>query len=216
MVSAVFHAFQPTKPRLFGHGHVANPRDTHGYRCGLRLALTKNPSVLFVLSSMKHCTRWIVILTLALLAGWAQAKEAVPAAEDPALEARMLRIATELRCLVCQNQTIADSHAELAVDLRNQVKEMLKRGDSDQMIIDYMTARYGDFVLYRPPLKGTTMILWFGPAVLLLGGLVTLYVVLRRRSRLSPDEFEPDPDDETAVVAASDVPARTRTSGPHD
>jgi cytochrome c-type biogenesis protein CcmH len=95
--------------------------------------------------------RWIVILTLALLAGWTQAKEAAPAAEDPVLEARMLRIATELRCLVCQNQTIADSHAELAVDLRNQVKEMLKRGDSDQMIIDYMTARYGDFVLYRPP-----------------------------------------------------------------
>ena len=128
----------------------------------------------------------------------------------------MLRIATELRCLVCQNQTIADSHAELAVDLRNQVKEMLKRGDSDQMIIDYMTARYGDFVLYRPPLKGTTLILWFGPAVLLLGGLVTLYVVLRRRNRLSPDEFEPDPDDEGAVGAASDTPARTRTSGPHD
>ena len=166
---------------------------------------------------MKHCTRWIVILTLVLLAGWVQAKEAVPAAEDPALEARMLRIATELRCLVCQNQTIADSHAELAVDLRNQVKEMLKRGDSDQMIIDYMTARYGDFVLYRPPVKATTLVLWFGPAVLLLGGLVTLYVVLRRRSRLSPDEFEPDPDDEGAAVgAASDAPARTRTSGPHD
>ncbi len=159
--------------------------------------------------------RWIVILTLALLAGWTQAKEAAPAAADPVLEARMQRIALELRCLVCQNQTIADSNAELAVDLRNQVREMIGRGDSDQMIIDYMTARYGDFVLYRPPLKGTTLVLWFGPAVLLLGGLATLYVVLRRRNRLSPDQFEPDPDDQTPAMP---IPASTdtRTPEPHD
>ena len=132
--------------------------------------------------------RWMVILTLALLAGWAQAKEAVPAAEDPALEARMLRIATELRCLVCQNQTIADSHAELAVDLRNQVKEMLKRGDSDQMIIDYMTARYGDFVLYRPPMQGNTWVLWLGPfALLVVGALVGWRVQRRTRKGDAPD-----------------------------
>jgi cytochrome c-type biogenesis protein CcmH len=141
-----------------------------------------------------------LILALALLAGWGHAKEAAPAVEDPVLEARMLRIASELRCLVWQNQTIADSHAELAVDLRNQVKDMLKRGESDQAIIDYMTARYGDFVLYRPPLKGTTFILWFGPGLLLLGGLATLVIVLRRRSRLSPDQFEPDPDGEPFVA----------------
>jgi len=152
--------------------------------------------------------RWILILTLALLAGWTQAKEAAPATEDPVLEARMLRIATELRCLVCQNQTIADSHAELAVDLRNQVKDMLKRGDSDKAIIDYMTARYGDFVLYRPPLKGTTYILWFGPALLLLGGLGTLLVVLRRRNRLSPDQFEPDPDGEPFPAESDAKPAK--------
>ena len=117
--------------------------------------------------------RWMVILTLALLAGWAQAKEAVPAAEDPALEARMLRIATELRCLVCQNQNIADSHAELAIDLKNQVREQLKAGRSERDVIDYMTQRYGDFVLYRPPFKATTLLLWLGPALLLLigGGL---------------------------------------------
>lgn len=152
--------------------------------------------------------RWILILTLALLAGWSQAKEAAPVAEDPVLEARMLRIATELRCLVCQNQTIADSHAELAVDLRNQVKVMLKRGDSDQMIIDYMTARYGDFVLYRPPLKGTTYVLWFGPALLLLGGLGALVLVLRRRNRLSADQFEPDPDGEPFVADSETKPAK--------
>lgn len=147
--------------------------------------------------------RWILPLMLALAMGWAQAKEAAPAAEDPVLEARMLRITAELRCLVCQNQTIADSHAELAVDLRNQVKEMLKRGDTDQAIIDYMTARYGDFVLYRPPLKGTTWILWFGPGLLLVGGLAALWLVLHRRSRLSPDQFEPDPDDEAANEPSS-------------
>ncbi|HOF30378.1 MAG TPA: cytochrome c-type biogenesis protein CcmH, partial [Burkholderiaceae bacterium] len=106
-------------------------------------------------------------------------------------------------------------HAELAVDLRNQVKEMLKRGDSDQMIIDYMTARYGDFVLYRPPLKGTTLVLWFGPGLLLIGGLFTLFLVLRRRSRLSPDQFEPDPDEEPLAVP-SDAPRSTLTASRHD
>ena len=124
----------------------------------------------------------------------AYAGEAAPAAEDPALEARMLDITSELRCLVCQNQTIADSHADLAVDLRNQVRDMLKHGDSREQIIDYMTARYGDFVLYRPPLKPTTAILWFGPAVLMIAGLVVLVVVLRRRSRMPAGSFEADED----------------------
>jgi cytochrome c-type biogenesis protein CcmH len=137
------------------------------------------------------------LLSLSLMTPLIQAKEAVATAEDPVLEARMMRIAAELRCLVCQNQTIADSHAGLAIDLRNQVREMLARGQDDKQIIDYMTARYGDFVLYRPPLKNTTALLWFGPAVLLLGGLVTLFFVLRRRSRMAPelfdaDEIEPD------------------------
>ena len=114
---------------------------------------------------------------------------------DPALDARVQRIAAELRCLVCQNQTIADSHADLAVDLRRQVREMLARGDNERQIIDYMTARYGDFVLYRPPLKGSTALLWFGPGLLLAGGLGALLVVLRRRSRMSAEQFEPDDTD---------------------
>ncbi len=160
--------------------------------------------------------KWIVLIGLLFLSGPVWAGEARPLADDPANEARLKHLAVELRCLVCQNQTLADSNAPLAEDLRREVREMIAKNMSDQEIIEFLTARYGDFVLYRPPLKGTTLILWFGPAVLLLGGLVTLYVVLRRRSRLSPDEFEPDPDDETAVVAASDAPARTRTSGPHD
>ena len=136
-------------------------------------------------------SRWMLALLLALpmLAG---AKEAAPASDDPVLEARVMRIAAELRCLVCQNQTIADSHADLAQDLRQQVREMLQKGQSDAQIIDYMTQRYGDFVLYRPPVKSTTALLWYGPAVLMLGGLGVLAVVLRRRSKLPDDPFEPD------------------------
>ncbi|MBL0093929.1 MAG: cytochrome c-type biogenesis protein CcmH [Piscinibacter sp.] len=139
-------------------------------------------------------SRWMLALLLALpmLAG---AKEAAPASDDPVLEARVMRIAAELRCLVCQNQTIADSHADLAQDLRQQVREMLQKGQSDAQIIDYMTQRYGDFVLYRPPVKSTTALLWYGPAVLMLGGLGVLAVVLRRRSKLPDDQFEPDQPD---------------------
>ena len=137
--------------------------------------------------------KWIAFLLAACLAWPALANEAAPAVADPVLEARMLSITSELRCLVCQNQTIADSHAELADDLRRQVREMLVRGDTDKQIIDYMTARYGDFVLYRPPVKSTTWLLWFGPALLLLGGLAVLLVTLRRRQSMSDDRFEPEP-----------------------
>jgi cytochrome c-type biogenesis protein CcmH len=136
-----------------------------------------------------------LLLALPLLA---LAKEAAPAADDPVLEARVMRIAAELRCLVCQNQTIADSHADLAQDLRRQVREMIQQGRSDAEILEFMTARYGDFVLYRPPVKGTTLLLWFGPVLLLGGGFVVLMIVLRRRSKLPPDAFEPDSEEEEA------------------
>jgi cytochrome c-type biogenesis protein CcmH len=141
-----------------------------------------------------------LFVAVALLAGTACAfaKDAAPAVADPVLEARVLRIAVELRCLVCQNQTIADSHADLAQDLRRQVREMIQQGKTDQQIIDYMTARYGDFVLYRPPLKNTTALLWFGPVLLVVGGIAVLVLVLRRRSRMSPDRFEPDEAEEVA------------------
>ena len=139
--------------------------------------------------------KFALMLLMVMAAAFATAKEAALVAEDPVLEARVLKIAVELRCLVCQNQTIADSSAGLAIDLRNQVREMLKRGESDRQILDYMTARYGDFVLYRPPVKNTTAVLWFGPAILLVGGLVALVVILRRRSRMAPEMFEPDEPD---------------------
>jgi cytochrome c-type biogenesis protein CcmH len=119
---------------------------------------------------------------------------ALPASPDPVLEARVMKLSAELRCLVCQNQTIADSNAGLAVDLRNQVREMLKRGDTPEQITDYMTARYGDFVLYRPPIKSSTAVLWYGPAALLVLAVVVLLFIVRRRSKLPPERFESDPE----------------------
>jgi cytochrome c-type biogenesis protein CcmH len=124
------------------------------------------------------------------------AREALPEAADPALEARMVRITSELRCLVCQNQTIADSNASLAVDLRREARSLLLQGKSDAEVIDYMTARYGDFVLYRPPLRTTTFLLWFGPALMLVGGAAVLVLVLRRRSRMAAEAFDADSDDD--------------------
>ena len=123
---------------------------------------------------------------------------------DDDLDRRVQAIAAELRCLVCQNQTIADSHAELAQDLRRQVREMLVQGKSEREILDYMTARYGDFVLYRPPVRGSTALLWFGPAAAMVGGLAGLVWVLRRRAKMAPDQFEPDVD-----ADADDDPARS-------
>ena len=120
-------------------------------------------------------------LMLVCAAFSAHAKEAPLAVDNPELERRVMALSEELRCLVCQNQTLADSHAELAVDLKNQVREKLASGMSDQDVVNYMVERYGDFVLYRPPVKGTTWLLWFGPFVLLVGGVALLLVKLARR-----------------------------------
>ena len=103
---------------------------------------------------------------------------------NAALELRVNQLASELRCLVCQNQTIADSHAELAVQLKNEVRTQLAQGRSDDEVRDFMVARYGDFVLYRPPVSATTALLWAGPAVLLLIGLGLLVQHIRARQRL--------------------------------
>ena len=127
--------------------------------------------------------RVLAFLLLAATAPSAFVKEAAPAAADPALEQRVMTLSAELRCLVCQNQTIADSSAPLAEDLRNQVREKMRQGASDNQILDYMVARYGDFVLYRPPFKLTTVLLWFGPLLLLAAGFI---VLLRRVLRRQP------------------------------
>jgi cytochrome c-type biogenesis protein CcmH len=130
--------------------------------------------------------RLIACLFLLVAAAPALAGEAAPAAADVALEKRVMAIAEELRCLVCQNQTIADSNAPLAIDLKNEVRAKLAAGMSEREIIDFMVARYGDFVLYRPPVKITTMLLWFGPPLLLVLGLwLFLRTVLRRRAGMT-------------------------------
>lgn len=108
-------------------------------------------------------------------------------APDPATEQRAVHLSEGLRCLVCQNQSIADSNAELAVDLRRQIREQVRAGRSDAEIIDFMVQRYGDFVLYRPPVKATTLLLWFGPALLLaIGAGVLVRNLRRRRSEARP------------------------------
>jgi cytochrome c-type biogenesis protein CcmH len=104
-------------------------------------------------------------------------------AADIEIEKRMVTISEELRCLVCQNESLAGSHAELAQDLRREIRKMIGEGKSDQEILDFMVARYGDFVRYRPPIKPTTWLLWGGPFLLLLGGIGGLVVFLRRRTQ---------------------------------
>lgn len=121
---------------------------------------------------------------LSLLCGVAVsawADEARPVADDPVLEERVMNLSRELRCLVCQNETLADSRADLAVDLRNQVREQMKAGKSDEEIINFLTARYGDFVLYRPRVRPATYLLWFGPFLLLLAGLFILFRYVKSR-----------------------------------
>ena len=129
-----------------------------------------------------------VAASLATLA-WGQSSEV--ARPDPVVESRLKAISEELRCLVCQNQTIADSHATLAVDLRQQIRVMVGAGKTDAEIRDYMVQRYGDFVLYKPPFQANTILLWLGPALLIAAGTVALVVTIRRR-RAMPAAAVPD------------------------
>lgn len=129
-----------------------------------------------------------LISLLLLAAPVIVAKEAAPMAADPEMEKVVNEISAELRCLVCQNQTIADSNAPLAVDLKNQVREMVKTGQDEKEIVDYMVQRYGDFVRYRPPVNTATILLWVGPFLLLATGLVVLVINLRKRATLVPDD----------------------------
>ncbi len=126
--------------------------------------------------------RVLVLIALLLLVSFAvKAKEAEPLVEDPVLEKRVMALAEDLRCLVCQNETLAGSHAPLAVDLRQQIREQMKAGKSDKEIVAFMTERYGDFVLFRPPVKTTTYLLWFGPFLLLAAGIAVQLLYLKRR-----------------------------------
>ena len=164
---------------------------------------------------MQAPTRFLPLLIAMLLAwhpaaGWPA--DAQPTATDPVLEARVNRLSAELRCLVCQNQSLADSHADLAIDLKNQVREQLKAGGSEQDVIRYMTERYGDFVLYRPPLKGTTMLLWAGPLVLLIIGGLAMWRSLGRTTRR--DETPPLSPDDSQRLNELLAPGPTRRDAP--
>jgi cytochrome c-type biogenesis protein CcmH len=131
-------------------------------------------------------------------------REAAPMAEDPKLEARLVDISQELRCLVCQNESLASSHAELADDLRREVRDLIREGKSDQEIKDFLVARYGDFVLYRPEVKPLTWVLWFGPFLLVLLAAVALWLYLRQRRTLTAPVVLSDADRERAKQLLKD------------
>ncbi|MER0171623.1 MAG: cytochrome c-type biogenesis protein CcmH [Nitrosomonas sp.] len=128
---------------------------------------------------MKAAAIVLVLFLLFPLTGWS--KEAVPVAENPEVEKRMLLLTENLRCLVCQNETIADSRADFSNDIRREIREQIKANKTDPEIIQFLVDRYGDFVLYDPPIKPTTFLLWFGPVILFVLGLGSLIVYLRRR-----------------------------------
>jgi cytochrome c-type biogenesis protein CcmH len=150
--------------------------------------------------------RLAALLLLAAVAAPAAAKEAAPAAADPVLEKRVMALAEELRCLVCQNQTLADSNAPLAEDLRNQVRERMREGKSDREVVDFLVERYGDFVLYRPPFKATTMLLWLGPFLLLALGFAVLLRRVRRRRQAADAEISDSDRKRAAQLLAGSEP----------
>ncbi len=131
--------------------------------------------------NMKLAQRAGIIALALWLPLSAVAGEAVPIAEDPVLEQRMIALSEDLRCLVCQNESLAGSRSELAQDLRQEIREQLSSGKSNDQVIEYLTQRYGDFVLYKPPLKPLTWLLWFGPFLLLAGAAGGFYFYLKRR-----------------------------------
>lgn len=142
----------------------------------------------------------LLAICLPVLANEAAPKQALPNAEDPVIEQRMVTLAEDLRCLVCQNESLAGSHAELAEDLRREIRTQMKAGKDDKQVIAYLTDRYGDFVLYRPPFKPVTWLLWLGPLLFLgIGG--GAWVMTLRRRRAVPAA----PMDETRRAAAAQL-----------
>jgi len=133
-------------------------------------------------SKFNKLQQFFACVCLTLLVNIAHADEAVPLASDPALEQRLVSISEEMRCLVCQNESLSGSRSELAQDLRREIRNLIKQGKTDAEIRAFMVDRYGDFILYRPPVKPTTWLLWIGPFVLMFAGIVALLMYLRRRN----------------------------------
>jgi cytochrome c-type biogenesis protein CcmH len=142
----------------------------------------------------------LMLALLLVLTAPAWASEAVSVGEDPVIEQRMVKLAEELRCLVCQNESLAGSHAELAEDLRKEIRVQMKAGKNDKEVIEYLTTRYGDFVLYRPPFKPLTYLLWLGPLLFLGIGGGVWYVTLKKRRALKEI-----PVDEKQLAAAAQL-----------
>ena len=136
---------------------------------------------------LRHVLQSLVLVLSVICSGnMVFAKDAVPLADDPVIEQRLIVISEEMRCLVCQNESLAGSRSDLANDLRREIRNLIKEGKTDDQIRSFMVERYGDFVLYRPPVKPTTWFLWVGPFVILLAGIIGLMVYLRRRNQSVP------------------------------
>ena len=150
--------------------------------------------------------RILLIAVCVFSLGNAFAKDAAPLADDPVTEQRLISISEEMRCLVCQNESLAGSRSDLANDLRREIRILIKEGKSDDQIRSFMVERYGDFVLYRPPVKPVTWLLWIGPFVILGLGIAGLLIYLRRRNGSVPDITLTDTDNQKidALLNASD------------
>jgi len=139
----------------------------------------------------------IFLIALCVMSlGSALANEAAPLADDPVTEQRLISISEEMRCLVCQNESLAGSRSDLANDLRREIRILIKEGKSDDQIRNFMVERYGDFVLYRPPVKPVTWLLWMGPFIILAIGIAGLLMYLRRRNSSIPNTILTDLDNQ--------------------
>src|SRR5919205_3155472 len=158
-------------------------------------------------------SRLLALLLLCLFSSFAmaQVQEEERPSNDPVIEQRLASLSKELRCLQCQNQTLADSPAGLAADLRREIREQMKAGKSDQEIIAFLTQRYGDFILYRPRVTYTTYLLWFGPFVLLLGGLYLLFRYIKQRRELIPEKPLTADERRRAEELLASVPGKDAT-----
>jgi len=161
---------------------------------------------------MMGLMKYVVAFVLAT-GSVAYAAEAQPLAQNPLVETRLNAISENLRCLVCQNESLAGSRSDLAEDLRREVRHLIEAGKSDKEVIEFLVSRYGDYVLYDPPFKATTVLLWVGPFVLLVGGLIGLVVFLRRRSRQGLVDEDDAPPLPAATTAASASASSSRVAG---
>jgi cytochrome c-type biogenesis protein CcmH/NrfF len=188
-------------------GRVARPPAVGRVAAPRAMALAMARAVTFAVT---HATAAAVMAAALVVPAPSHAADAQPTAADPALEVRVNRLSAELRCLVCQNQSLADSHAPLALDLKNQVREQLQAGRSEPQVIAFMTERYGDFVLYRPPLKATTLLLWGGPlALLLLGGAALLRRIRRQAATPDAPALSAESSEQAARLLGADAASPT-------